>query len=180
MIKKYLETRKLKGREREITARLDELWNAAKKRRDGEYDGQIAGVEKWRDTYDFFKNSEKKEYDRLAVEHWNLSGELEIESPHFSPKRHGAMEGDNSPTALTTVRNDNHKEVTFKEEDGFFVAYRGDEPDPDIDPVAVEEWGNIVVDIDEDEVRKNTEQRNRLKELRARYKWTPKPQNPPY
>lgn len=177
MIKKYLETRRLKKRERVLTARLDALWDDALQRK-----VVAQNTEKWRDTRDFFKPSEETNYDAWASEHFRIAKKLGIESKHFDPKRHDPENwGEPSPKALTTVRYDNHDVVEFKEENGFFVLYRNGQPDPNVDPVPVQEWNNVIVDIDEEEVRKNTEQRERMAALRERYGFPrPKKQsNPP-
>lgn len=152
MIKKYLETRKLKKRARILTGRLDALWNDATRRRDGKF-GTVVNTDRWRDTRDFLKRDEQTNYDAWAAEHFEIAKKLGIPSPHFDIRRQGGdpLNAD-SPTGLMTVRHDTHDEVTFKEEDGFFVLYRNGEPDPNVEPVPVEEWNTVVVDVDETEL----------------------------
>lgn len=148
---KFFEKMRLKKRAKVLTARLDAIWERAELRRDGEF-GTVINTDKWRDTRDFFKSDERTNYDAWAAEHFEISKKLGIESPHFDIRRQGgdALNPD-SPKALVTTDDYHPSVVTYKEEDGFFVMYRDGARDPDVDPVPVEEWDSVVVDVDEAE-----------------------------
>lgn len=168
MIKKYLETRKLKKRAQILTGRLDALVADARVRRDGKF-GTVVNNDNFRDTRDFLKSDERTNYDAWAAEHFKIAKKLGIESPHFDIRRQG---GDplnpDSPKGLMTTDYYHPSKVTYEEEDGFFILYRDGVPDPDVAPIPVEEWNTVVVDVDEAEL------------FDASIKHSPTPRKPKY